>query len=512
MPTSSKVAKKVINEVENVVPDDSLEVAAGDPEAELTALRSVKRKTVTGAISYMARTLVLHGISLVTAAVLAAFLSAKDFGIYGIVTQVIGLLTFFADIGLGSALIQKRETPSTVEYRTVFTIQQLLSGAIFLISLGLVISNVFTAKIGVDGNWVLLALALSFPLATLKTIPSLILERKLEFGRLVVPQLAEQLVYNGILVALAMSGFGVQAYAWAILTRSLIGVAIMTWMQPWPFGWSLDLKAVRLLLGEGVKFQLNDFLARIKDQLFFFALGMYLPTEQFGYISFSKTFSQLPYQLTVQNVIAITFPTYARLQHHPDLLRRAIERTIFFISLAIFPMLVGMIVFIGPLIHLIPRYEKWLPAIPVFTYFTLSLVWSAVSTPLTNTLNAIGKINVTLKLMIMWTVLTWVLTPAFVWWWGFTGVGFATFVISFSSVMTLYYVQQIVKLDFWDQLWRQGLAAAAMAMVGWLGQSWWSSGWIWLITGGVVTVVVYGSALLVVGFHKLQHEVLSLRS
>jgi len=33
--------------------------------------------------------------------------------------------------------------------------------------------GVFEQKIGRDGNWLLLALAISFPLATLKTIPKL---------------------------------------------------------------------------------------------------------------------------------------------------------------------------------------------------------------------------------------------------------------------------------------------------------------------------------------------------
>ena len=56
-----------------------------------------------------------------------------------------------------------------------------------------------------------------------------------------------------------------------------------------------------------------------------------------------------PYNLTVQNVMAITFPTFSRLQKRPALLKKAIEKSIFFISLSIFPILVGMSVFIQPL-------------------------------------------------------------------------------------------------------------------------------------------------------------------
>ena len=43
--------------------------------------------------------------------------------------------------------------------------------------------------------------------------------------------------------------------------------------------------------------------------------------------------------------------------------------------------------------------------------FALSVGWAAISTPLVNTLNAIGKINRSLKLMVIWTLLTWIVTP-----------------------------------------------------------------------------------------------------
>jgi hypothetical protein len=75
------------------------------------------------------------------------------------------------------------------------------------------------------------------------------------------------------------------------------------------------------MLGFGAKFQLNDFLARIKDQLYFLVLGQVLPLNQFGFIQWAKNWSMYPYNLTVQNVMAITFPTFSRLQKRKDLLK-----------------------------------------------------------------------------------------------------------------------------------------------------------------------------------------------
>lgn len=477
-----------------------------------TSINEVKRKTVSGVVSYFIRTAVLQAVGLFSAALLSAFFGPEDFGIYGFVTQIIGLMVFFSDVGLAAALIQKKTEPTITEFRTAFTAQQFLAWVIVVIILLLNASGIFTDKIGVAGEWVLLSLAISFPLASLKTIPSIILERKLEFNKLVIPQIVEQLTFNAILIYLAWNNYGVIAYAYAIFARSILGVLIMYVIQSWSIGLSLNRTALNSLLKFGVKFQLNDLLARIKDQLFYLLLGWYLPLKDFGYMQWAKNWSMYPYNLTVQNIMAVTFPTFSRLQDQHAVLKKAIEKSIFFISTAIFPLLVGMVVFLGPIITLVPRYNKWQPALLSFVLFTLSIAWSAISTPLVNTLNAIGEINQSLKLMVLWTVLTWLLTPLFVWWFGFNGVAIAAFMISFSSILPVWMVQKIVPVNIWAQVKYPLVSALLMAVVGGMGQLVWSQSGLHLLLGIFITGVVYCATLVLFGKQKLFLEVRSVWS
>jgi O-antigen/teichoic acid export membrane protein len=494
----------------------SLTEPALSPQQEQARLKQldldqIKQRSMLGAISYFGRTLFLQGIGIVSVLVLSAYFMPEDFAIYGIVIQVIGLLTFVSDIGLAAALIQKKDEPTLADYRTAFLVQQLLAWVIVLISLLIIWTGFIQAKTGLVGVWVLLSLAISFPLASLKTISSIILERKLEFSKLVVPQIFEQLVFHGLLIILAIKGLGALSYAYAILARSVVGVVVIFIIQPWKIGLSFDLSSLKSLIGFGVKFQVNDLLARLKDQLFFLVLGFILPLREFGYVQWAKSWSLYPYNLTVQNVMAITFPTFSRLQTHKEALSRAIEKSLFFITLAIFPIVIGMAVFIQPVLELIPAYQKWQPASLSFILFTLAIGWSALSTPLTNTLNAIGRINVTLKLMIMWTLLTWILTPIFLWWFGYDGVAWAALIISLTSLLPVYYVQKTVAFRFVDQVWRQAVAASGMALVGWLGLGYWQLGWSWLILGMALSGLTYGLLLLAFGRQKLFTELSSLR-
>ncbi len=475
-------------------------------------LKRIKKKSLTGVISFFIRTILLQAIGLVSALILSVFLGPEDFGIYGIVTQIIALLIFFSDIGLAASLIQKKDKPTQEDYRTAFTVQQLLSWLICFLVLLIIYFGVFEQKIGQEGNWVLLALAISFPLATLKTIPSIILTRKLDFNKLILPQIFEQLFFHIILIVLAWRGFGVLSYAYASIARSLVGVLVMQLIQPWISYLGINKQSLKSLLNFGVKFQLNDFLARIKDQLYFLALGAYLPLDQFGYLQWSKNWSMYPYNLTVSNVMSITFPTFSRLQSHPQVLKKAIEKSIYFISLAIFPVLIGMSLFIQPLVMVFERYSKWQPAVPSFIFFTLSVLWAAISTPLINALNAIGKINQTLKLMIFWTILTWVLTPILIWLIGFNGVALAALLISFTSILSIILVKKYVAVNIWTNVNSQVLASFIMILVGILGMPIWTQSLAKLFLGLILSGLTYLVAFYLLSGKRLVREIKTIRN
>ncbi len=470
----------------------------------------IKRKSVRGAASYLMRTVVLNGISFAAMLYLAAKLSAAEFGVYGIVTQFVGLLVFFSDIGLASALIQKKETPSRRELVTSFTVQQILAWSILGFSVLVAQFNWIGFKTGPVGNWILLALASSFPLAGLKTIPSVLLERKLEYGRLVIPQLVETLFYNAVLVYLVWSGQGAMAFAYAIVVRAVVGVLTMYLLSPWRPGIGIYREALGLFKF-GAAFQLNDLLARVKDQFYFLALGFYFPLTTFGYISWAKSWSLYPYQMTVQNIIAITFPTYSRLQDNPALLRKMIEKTLYFIALVTFPLLVGMVLFSWPLMRLHEPYSKWQPAIVSLALFSFNVAWSAVSTPLTNALAAMGKMKKVLLLMVFWTILTYVLTIPLVLYFGFQGVALASALVALTTFIPIKMMQKHVPFSFFDQVWRQIMASGIMILVGWMGLAQWSTSFFWFFTGMLICGSAYLLSVVALGPRKFISELASVR-
>lgn len=471
----------------------------------------VKRRSVRGVFSYIFRTGFLYGISILATGLLGVYLSPSDFGIYFIVTSMIGLFTFMSDVGLAATLVQKKEEPTIQELRTTFTVQQFLAVVIVLLIVALTPVWRRHTNLTGDGLLLLYALSFSFILASLKTIPSILLERKLHFDKLVIPQIAETLVFYGLAVYLAKLGMGVRSYTIAVLARSIIGVVIIYFIQGWNIGFYWSKDTFKKLLGFGAKFQLNDLLARIKDDLFIVVLAKFLSPQDMGLVGWAKKWSMFPYQLSVNSVVAVTFPTYSRLQHDKILLGKAVDKSIYFISLLIFPILAGMVALAYPLTNVIPQYQKWQPAIASLVFFVINVAWSAVSTPLTNTLNAIGEISKTLKLMIFWTASTWIITPICVYFFKVTGVSIASAIIGFSSLITVILVKRMLTIHFVEHIWRQLLSALLMFFVLYAFKDYWGTSLLRLLLGVLTGAIVYSLFILIFGYNKLLYEVRSLR-
>jgi O-antigen/teichoic acid export membrane protein len=422
----------------------------------------ITKRSIRGVFALTSRTFVIQIVSFLANFLLTIFLTPSIFGVYFVVSAAIAFLSYFSDIGLAAALIQKKEDITEQDLKTTFTLQQILVVSVVIIALVLANPIAHFYHLEQEGIFLFQALAIAFFLSSLKTIPSIILERNLRFEKLVIPQIVETFFFSVVVVVLAMKGFGVYSFTYAVLARGITGVIAIYIISPWKIGFGFSKESARKLLSFGVPFQLNSFLALIKDDLFIAYLGKALPLAQVGYIGFAQKWAFAPLRLIMDNVIRITFPSFSRLQHEKEVLEKAIEKSIFAACFLIFPALFGLVVLSPYFIHLIPKYLKWEPALLSLGLFSIGAGLSSVSTPLTNALNAIGKIKVSLYLMVFWTIATWVLTPIFIVFFGFNGVAGASALIACSVVLVVFITKRYVKFNVFKATMFPLISAAIM--------------------------------------------------
>ncbi len=431
-------------------------------------IASVRAKAVKGIIALTGRTFFIQAIAFGATFLLTVFLNPSVFGVFYVVSACISFLTYFSDIGLAAALIQKKEPLTEDDLVTTFTIQQGLVLTLCIVTFAL--SGFIRSFYALDENglWLLRALIVSFFLSSLKTIPSVLLERNLDFNKLVLPQIAETVCFYATAVLLAWMGMGVVSFTWAVIVRAVVGLTVLYMIAPWRIRIGFSKPVARKLLKFGLPFQMNSLLALVKDDLMTIFLGKVLTFEQIGYIGWAKKWAEVPLRLIMDSVIRVTFPTFSRLQHDKVLLGKAIEKTMFGLALTIVPISVVLLFFIEPAVSVIPRYAKWYPALIPFYLFVFTSFVAAFSTPLTNALNSVGKIKITLSLMVFWTAASWILTLLCIPLFGFTGVAVAQVILSLSLILVITLVNRISPFSFIASIRVPVLAGGVQAIAYWL--------------------------------------------
>jgi O-antigen/teichoic acid export membrane protein len=427
-------------------------------------LQIVAKKSMQGIFALISRSFLVQILTIVSNFVLTIYLDPSMFGIFFVVSAINVFLAYFQDIGLAALIIQKKSDPTLEELRTTFTIQQLL---VFSIVIPVLFFSPFIIKqfhLNQDGLYVLYAYLFSFILSSLKTIPTVLLERKLDFQKLVIPQIAEGFIYSLALIIFAVQGYGVTTFTIAIILRSIIGLPLIYYIQPWNIGFAFNKKLCKELISHGSPFQGNSILALIKDDLLNLYIASVIPLTQVGYIGFGQKWASMPLRLVMDNVIKVTFPSYSRLQHDKAALRTVVEKSLSLIAFFIFPVVMSIIVFSPFLIEFIPRYEKWEPALMSLFFFSLNTLFASISVPLTNLLNAIGKVKITLKYMVFWTGLSWLLTIVLIHFLGFNGVPLASFLVAASVLLILFPLKKELQFSYIDPLWKQFAASLIMGL------------------------------------------------
>ncbi|MDD2822942.1 MAG: oligosaccharide flippase family protein [Candidatus Daviesbacteria bacterium] len=470
-----------------------------DATSEIT-LDLVKKRAIKGVAALTGRTIFTQVVGLIATFLLTLFLTPNQFGVYFIVSAAVNFFNYFADIGLGAAVIQKRETLTRKDLETTFTIQSIL--VISLVVIIILITPLLKEWQHLDQEsvYLLWALAAGLLLSSFKSIPSLLLERELDFNKLVLPQIIEFLLFQVIAVVLAWQGFGVTSYTVAVIVSRIAGLVIIFVVRPWRPGIAFDIDALKGLLRFGLPYQINIFLASIKDDGMTVVLGGILGPANIGLLGWAQKWATAPLRFFMDQVIKVTFPAFSRMQDSKQQLANAVSKSIFFIDVLVFPAVVGLVLLSPILVEIIPKYGKWQPALFALAVISINTLLASWTTPLINALNAIGKIKITFRLMIMWTVLTWIFVPGLAYFYQVNGAAVGYALVGVSSMVAVWVAFRYIRINIWESIGIPFICSVLMGIVLFFGRSILPWSWGTVIILIIAAIFVYAVSLfLLVG-------------
>ena len=427
--------------------------------------RSLIRSRATRGVAFLvARYAGIRVLGLAANIVLSRLLSPEAFGIYAVTLFLLVLLSFLGDFGLSASLLQQRKAISEADVRTVFTAQQLLvvSMLVVLFLLAPVLAGAY--HLGPMGVLFIRLMLLAGLITSLRTAPTIILERQLRYGRLSVIEAVDFGLFQLIAVILAFMGYGVWSFLVAVLLSKLVGTLLSYGLAHWRPAFGFDASRFAQLWRFGLPFQLSWLTFFLRDYMIAIVGGLLVTTTQVGYLNWALALTGVPGQLA-QIVGRVTLPAFARYQDAPASLARAVEQSIRGLALVALPLHLGIVALAPWLIQLVFS-DKWLPALPAL--YLLSIHWTGanLTSPLVSALNAMGHPRLSLALSAAWTAATVLLALVFLQRFGFLGIALAYSVtMVFASTAAIVVVRRFLPLRLWRQV-RVPAAAALLACGG----------------------------------------------
>ena len=314
-----------------------------EPERVLGDIdRSLIRVRATRGVAFLViRYAGIRLLGLAANVVLSRLLSPEAFGIYAITLFLLVLLSFLGDFGLSASLLQQRHAITDADIRTVFTAQQVLVIAMLVVLFLLAPALASSYHLGSSGPWFIRLMLIAGFLTSLRTAPTIILERQLRYGPLSIIDAVEFGVFQVTAVLLAVMGYGVWSFVLAVLLAKLISTLLAYRLAGWRPAFGFDALRFVGLWRFGLPFQLSWLTYFLRDYMIPIAGGLLVTTAQVGYLNWALALTGIPGQLA-QIVGRVTLPAFARYQDEPRALARAIEQSIRGLAIIALPLHLGI--------------------------------------------------------------------------------------------------------------------------------------------------------------------------
>jgi O-antigen/teichoic acid export membrane protein len=422
------------------------------------------------------RTTVLQLVTLGGQVALARFLDPRDFGVYAILKFALTFFVFFGDVGLGGALIQKNDKPTEREISSVFSLQLLLSlGIVVLVWSCAGLVDYVWKDLPTSGPWLLRILALDLLLTALRTIPSILMERSLQFTRLAALDVALSVTFYGTAVVLSRLHWGSNALVLAVVLQGTVGAVLAFLLHPFRPRLMLDRAALAPIVKFGIPFQLTQIIGFLNGAVTPIYAGAALGVRSLGLINWAQETAYFPLK-AVELVSRVGFPLYSRLQADSRALGESFGRAVHLCAI-VTAFFVALFFSMGENVIHIVFTDKWLPALPLLHVYAGAISIGFYTPLMGAVLNATGRPGLLFRLSCLWVALAWAAVPLTTPRWGIQGYtyGYCLHVVAGNVMMLALTPRLVPHARIFSRLVSPAVAGVLVFVVGRYSLSTWAN-------------------------------------
>ena len=305
-----------------------------------------QRNAILSGLSWNTVTVVLQVlIQLVYTAIMARWIAPADFALMGIVLSLMGFAEIFSQVGIGPAIIQRKE----VEQRHV-------NGAFWT---AVVLGISFTLLFVLLAPWIgelyqmpdlvpiTQVVSTAFIISAFGVVPRSFMMKHLSFRSFFKASMWS-VVFGNLVVGLTLAymGFGVWAYVWALFAQNMIMTLGYWLLEPIQVGWKGTRQGIRELLRYGTGSTLFNSLNYAATKVDVSMVPLVLPAGQLtfaGWYERSAYVVSLPITIMAKLSDNVLFSGMSKMQDEKERLQKLVLLTTNVLSIAIIPTAVWVI-------------------------------------------------------------------------------------------------------------------------------------------------------------------------
>jgi O-antigen/teichoic acid export membrane protein len=361
-------------------------------------VNSLKKQGITALIWDFFGKLSTQSMGFVVTIILARLLEPSDFGLIAMIMVVVGMAQIFTDIGLGGALIQRKEVSQT-HYSSVFYFN--IAAAILLTFLTYVcaesIANFYENQRLIPLIETISALFIFSAFGSVQTIK---LRKELKYAHITKAAFVSSILSGVIGITLALYDAGVWSLVAQLISQSIFNSAILWLIAGWRPSLLFSLTALKQLWSFGFRMFLSGLLNSIYSRVDYLIIGKLFPAATLGYFQRAKQFNLLIIQNTSGSLMSVLFPILSQIQDDLPRFQMVVLKSLHTLCFAVFFLLGGLYLVSEELIVFLFS-EKWLPSVHYMQLLLLSAFGYPISALLVNVLSSRGKSKEFLRLEVL---------------------------------------------------------------------------------------------------------------
>jgi O-antigen/teichoic acid export membrane protein len=338
----------------------------GSPPAEPQG--DLRRRVARGTLVNAVFNIGLQLLGFMKGFIVAGFLTATEYGVWGLLVISLGTLLWLAQLGIDDKYIQQDHPDQEKAFQLAFTLQCMLAGVFMaILAVGVPLFALAYGKHEIIAPGLVLTLAM--PTAALTT-PLWVYYRKMDFLKQRRLALWDPVVAFFVTIALAVAGTGYWALVVGTVLGAWAGAIVAVRSSPYPLRLYYEKGTLREYATFSWPILIQNASGVMVAQLPILFVQRHVGTAAVGAITLAGTISL--YANRVDSIVTqALYPAIARVKDKPHLLFEAFTKSNRLALMWGVPCGVGIALFTDDIVHYVLG-DKWAFAIPVIQIMALA--------------------------------------------------------------------------------------------------------------------------------------------